>query len=105
MKQPCGGEIKKNNKNIIKKQRFKEKMETATLNQVMIKINSLQETVNSIKEELVELKEEIIYPPETKIKPAFAKEVEKKEKEGKFSSYKNINEFFAEIEKDVPSSC
>ncbi len=80
-------------------------METATLNQLMSKINILQETVNSVKEELVELKEELVYPPETKIKLAFVKEVEKKEKEGKFSSYKNVNEFFTEMEKDVPSSC
>ncbi len=80
-------------------------METATLSQLMNKINVLQETVNSVKEELIELKEELVYPPETRIKPAFVKEVEKKEKEGKFNSYKTVNEFFAEIEKNVSSSC
>lgn len=69
--------------------------------QLMNKIEEINRVIKIIRIEVEELKEGLLYPPEGEIREEFIEEVEKKEKEGKFSVYQDINQFFSKIEKDV----
>lgn len=69
--------------------------------QLMNKIEEISRVIKIIRIEVEELKEGLLYPSEDEIKEEFIEEVEKKEKEGKFSVYQDINQFFSKIEKNV----